>query len=130
MLLHIGRRALGSVVQLGQSIVSGRVFAITDGQLRAVHRKLSADEPPYRDVVPYHSFKRQDGKPLVAGEVTEVSFDLLPTSYLFKPGHSIRVALAGADKDHFVALPGDAPTVQVYRDRVHPSRINLPVILR
>jgi uncharacterized protein len=108
----------------------GRVFAVTDGQLRAIHRELSAEEPPYRDVVPYHSFKRQDGMPLVPGEVTELTFDLLPTSYLFTPGHSIRVALAGADTDHFIPLPADPPTLQIYRDRVHASRIDLPMIPR
>ncbi len=38
-----------------------------------------------------------------------LTFDLLPTSYLFKRGHSIRLAVAGADADHFAPLPGDLP---------------------
>jgi uncharacterized protein len=101
-----------------------------DGHLRAIHLKLSAEEPPYRDVVPYRSFKRRDGLPLVPGEVTEVTFDLLPTSYLFRPGHSIRVALAGADTDHFILLPADPPTLRICRDRVRASRIDLPTIPR
>ena len=108
----------------------GRVLAITDGQLRAIHRKLSDKEPPYRDVSPYHSFERADAMPLVPGEIAELVFDLLPTSYLFRRGHSIRVAVAGADADHFAPLTGDPPTVQVYRGGAHPSHIDLPVIPR
>jgi predicted acyl esterase len=77
---------------------------------------------------PYHSFKRKDSMPLVPGEVAQLTFELLPTSYLFKRGHSIRLALAGADKDHFVVLPGPAPNWRVYRDSAHASCISLPVI--
>ncbi|HNP31326.1 MAG TPA: CocE/NonD family hydrolase C-terminal non-catalytic domain-containing protein, partial [Nitrospirales bacterium] len=35
---------------------------------------------------------------------------LLPTSYQFKKGHRIRIALTGADKDHFQNLDGPAHT--------------------
>jgi len=106
----------------------GRVFAVTEGQLRAVHRKLSA-AAPYPDVVPYHSFKRADALPLIPGAVVELVFDLLPTSYLFRRGHSVRLALAGADRDHFATFPG-TPTLQVYRSRQHASHIELPVMPR
>ncbi len=108
----------------------GRVFAVTEGELRAIHRRLSAAPPPYRDVVPYHSFKREDGMPLVPGQITELVFDLLPTSYLFRQGHSIRVAIAGADRDHFSPPPGDPAQVQFLRGGAHASRIDLPVIPR
>ncbi|WP_415752552.1 CocE/NonD family hydrolase [Mycobacterium tuberculosis] len=66
--------------------------------------------------------------PLVPGEIARLTFDLLPTSYLFQPGHRIRIAIAGADASHFAILPGCAPTVRVYRSRMHASRIDLPVI--
>ena len=106
----------------------GRALAITDGQLRAIHRKLSDGTPPYRDVVPYRSFTSADAAPLVPGEIAELVFDLLPTSYLFRRGHSIRVALAGADVDHFAPLPDDPPILDVYRDAAHPSHIDLPIV--
>ncbi|MFC2165689.1 CocE/NonD family hydrolase, partial [Acidobacteriota bacterium] len=80
---------------------NGKVTYVTEGELRALHRKISEDPQPYSNIVPYHSFKRKDGKPLIPGNVTKLVFDLLPTSYLFKKGHSIRIALASADKDHF-----------------------------
>ena len=72
---------------------------------------------------------RKDGMPLVPGEVAELVFDLLPTSYLFKKGHSIRVAIAGADKDHFPLMKEEpAPTLKFFRTSDYPSVIELPVI--
>ncbi len=106
----------------------GRVLAITDGQLRAIHRKLTGSPAPYRDVVPYRSFARADAMPLEPGEIAKLVFDLLPTSYLYRQGHSLRIALAGADVDHFAPLFGDPPVVQVYRGGAHASRIDLPLI--
>ena len=68
------------------------------------------------------------GRPLSIGEIAELTFDLLPTSYLFRKGHIVRMALAGADKDHFAPLPGDPPRVQFHRTRTHPSCIELPLM--
>jgi hypothetical protein len=107
-----------------------RAAYVTEGQLRAIHRRLSDAPPPYRQAVAYRTFKRSDAQPLVAGEITELTFDLLPTSYLFQPAHRIRIAIAGADASHFATLPGPPPTIRIYRSRLHASRIDLPVIRR
>jgi putative CocE/NonD family hydrolase len=106
----------------------GRVAYVTEGQLRAIHRRLSEQPRPYHQVVPYRTFKRADAQPLMPGEVAELVFDLLPTSYLFPNGHRIRLAIAGADASHFAILPGGPPTVHVHRSRLHDSRVELPVI--
>ncbi len=107
----------------------GSVTYVTEGGLRALHRRHAQGTPPYRDAVPYRSFARSDGEPLVPGQVAELAIDLLPTSYLFRKGHRIRIALAGADRDHFALVPPDAPpTWQVYRDAVRPSRLTIPYI--
>lgn len=106
----------------------GRVRYVTEGLLRPIHRRLSDGPAPYRDVVPYRSFEREDGRPLRPHVVTELVFDLLPTSYLFKEGHRIRIALAGADRDHFALIPSDPPTITVHRHARYPSRVDLPVI--
>lgn len=108
----------------------GRVGLVTEGQLRAIHRKLSDEKPPYVIFTPYRTFKRKDAMPMVPGEVGEIVFDLLPTSYLFKKGHSIRLALAGADSSHFALPTGDPPTWTVHRTTTHPSRVVLPVVSR
>ena len=109
---------------------SGHVDYVTEGQLRAIHRKLSDEEPPYVTVVPYRTFNRADAMPLVSGEVAKLTFDLLPTSYVFKEGHAVRVAIAGADSDHFAPAPGTSPTIKCHRDSVHPSHIDLPTMPR
>jgi uncharacterized protein len=106
----------------------GHVAHVTEGQLRAINRRLSDAQSPYRQVVPYRTFERRDARPLVADEIAELTFDLLPTSYLFQPGHRIRIAISGADASHFAVLPGGPPILCVHRSRLHASRIDLPVI--
>ncbi len=109
---------------------AGRVGYVTEGQLRALHRKLSDARPPYRLVVPYRTFLRRDARPLVPGQVATLTFDLLPTSVLFRKGHRLRVALAGADKDHFAVWPGDPPTLEVHRGAQYASSLDLPIVPR
>jgi putative CocE/NonD family hydrolase len=107
-----------------------RTNYVTEGMLRAIHRKLSGQPSPDASLTPTRTFMRKDAMPLIPGEVANLTFELLPTSYLFKKGHAIRVALAGADMDHFATRGMWSPTVQVYRDSAHPSSITLPVIPR
>jgi putative CocE/NonD family hydrolase len=106
----------------------GRVSYVTEGLLRAIHRKLSSDPAPYQDVVPYRTFERKDAQPLVPGENAELVFDLLPTSYLFRAGHALRVALAGADAGHFANRHGEPPTLTFHRSASLSSHIDLPVV--
>jgi len=75
----------------------------------------------------FHTFLRADARPLVPGEVAELVFDLLPTSFLFPEGHAIRIAIAGVDAGQFDApLPVSPLIYEVHRDLIHPSRIELP----
>jgi uncharacterized protein len=106
----------------------GTVYYVTEGACRAIHR-ASSDEPPYTlpPGVPYRTFKRADAKPLVIGAPTELTFDLLPVSHLFKRTHAIRVAIAGADKDACDLVPAEAPRIRVLRNRQYPSSIVLPI---
>lgn len=106
----------------------GSVAYITEGMLRAIHRKRSDDKAPHPVVTPYRTFTREDAEPLVPGEIAELVFDLYPTSYVFKEGHAVRVSLAGADKDHFAFVPEEPPTVRTHRSAAYPSRIDLPVM--
>jgi hypothetical protein len=108
---------------------NGRVTYVTEGQLRALHRKVSTDDPPYRLQVPYHSFRQADAMPLVPGEVTELTFGLLPTSVLVKKGHRLRVALAGHDNGTFVRIPAEGtPVLTFERNALHASCIDLPIV--
>jgi putative CocE/NonD family hydrolase len=108
----------------------GSVAYVTEGMLRALHRRYA---PPGDDPLglPRRSFARADAAPLVPGEVAELSFDLLPTSYVFAAGHAVRVAIAGGDADHFARIPAEgSPSWRVQRSRSAPSSIVLPVVAR
>ncbi len=108
---------------------AGEVRYLTEGQLRGIQRKISADPPPYNMLIPYHSFKRKDAMPLVPGEIARLNFGLRPISALIKKGHRIRIAIAGADKDSFARIPKEGtPTITVERNRTYASHIDLPVI--
>jgi putative CocE/NonD family hydrolase len=108
---------------------NGRVTYLTEGELRAIHRKISSEPPPYKMLTPYHSFKRADSQPLTPGQVAELKFGLISTSVLIRQGHRIRVAIAGADKDTFARVPEEGtPVISVLRDKQHLSFIELPVI--
>lgn len=104
---------------------------VTDGCLRPIFHKISDEKPPYWLAGPYRAYRKADAKPLEIGKTIELTFDLFPVSYLYKTGHSIRLAIAGADADNFVQIPkGELPTLQFYRDGDHPACINLPVFPR
>jgi putative CocE/NonD family hydrolase len=110
---------------------NGKITYITDGQFRVIHRKISEEEPSYKLAVPYHSYKRKDAEPLKSGEVAEIKFDLHVTSVLIRKGHSIRIAIAGHDKDTFARYPVEGrPTINIYRSKKNASYIELPVIIK
>lgn len=107
---------------------TGRAWYITEGQLRASHRRLAT--PAWKNLgLPWHRSFQEDLRPLTPGEPTELTFDLQPTSNLFDKGHRIRVRLSGADAGN-AATPvlQPAPTVSIYRDRERASYIDLPLI--
>jgi putative CocE/NonD family hydrolase len=116
------------IVYLEDVAQDGTVYYITEGQLRLIHRKVSpTGESPYCLQVPYHSFKECDSEPITPGEVVEVTFGLNPTSVLVRRGHSLRVAISGADKGTFTRVPEDAtPIFHIYFQEGRLSYIDLP----
>lgn len=109
---------------------NGKVTYVTEGLLRGIHRKLADGFPTYKDVVPQRTYLQADVLPLVPGEVAELKFDLLPTSYLFKKGNSIRIAIAGADRNHFKVMHKSEPNLTIYRSKEYPSNVVLPIVKR
>jgi putative CocE/NonD family hydrolase len=103
------------------------VYYVTEGVFHVLHRKISDERPLYDVPVPHHTFRQRDSQLLVPGEVAEVVFDLQPISYLFKMGHAIRLAIAGADKDNFSLEPSKPPVIDVIRNKHYPSHILLPI---
>jgi predicted acyl esterase len=60
--------------------------------------------------------------------VAELQFSMLPISYLFKKGHRVRIAIAGADAEQFRNMTNDEPQYTIHRSFNYPSRVELPVI--
>jgi len=107
----------------------GRVTYVTEGQLRAISRRVASGDPPYHLYGPYRTFKRADAEELVPGETAELTFDLWATSVLIRQGHRIRVAIAGADDGNFKRYPtdGSEPVITVECSPSYPSHIVLPM---
>ncbi len=80
----------------------GRVSYVTEGMLRAIHRKAANSATlPYDQGPAPHSFRRADGLPVKSGKAMDMQFALFPTAALLRAGHRLRVAIAGADADTF-----------------------------
>src|SRR5205085_2764883 len=91
-------------VYLSEEEPDGTVRYVTEGVLRALHRKLSAGPPNYRASWPYHSCDRCDAAPLVPGRAEQIVITFLPTAWRFGKASRIRLAIAGADAEHFEAV--------------------------
>jgi len=119
---------LDAFVYLEEVGLNGKSTYITEGDLRASHRKLS--KAPYNNLgLPYHSYYKSDQAPIPASEPVELVFNLLPTSYIFHAGSRIRITITCADADNFETPVLDpAPKVRLLRDMNHPSFVQLPVV--
>lgn len=82
---------------------------VTEGMLRALHRAEGAPPETYKATWPYHACSRADAEPLAPGESARIRIAMLPTSWCFRSGHRIALALAGADKDNYVRIPYGRP---------------------
>ncbi|MES2138184.1 MAG: CocE/NonD family hydrolase [Bacteroidota bacterium] len=117
----------GFFVYLEDVDEKGEVHYITEGMFRAIHRN-SLGKVGYNDIVPQYTYRKNDVAPLKPGEIAKIEFDLLPTSFLFKKGHSIRVAISCGDKDHYKEITPDNTKIHVHRNTIHASKIILPVV--
>ncbi|WP_397474897.1 CocE/NonD family hydrolase [Pusillimonas sp.] len=100
---------------------------VTQGWLRASHR---AEDPTLtQEMLPFHKHGEVDS--LTPGTVYEMRIELLPMSFLVKPGERIRLEISNFD-----SLIADAPMTHWYgqkvgtdtyhHDAVHQSRLILP----
>lgn len=104
-------------VYLEAVLPSGEVRLLTEGCLRLAHRHGGGQ------------FSRGALRPMPAGRFEKVVLPLLPLSIELPAGVALRVALAGADADTFVAPVAGAPaTFTVHLGGEMASHIELPVI--
>jgi len=110
----------------------GRVTYLTEGLLRAIHRKVGDPRTaPYIPLGVYHSLRKVDVQPLTPGEVAEISITLLPISVLIFMGHRIRLAIAGHDAALKTRYPLEGiPELNFQRNSAQASYLQLPVMER
>lgn len=130
---------------------NGEAVLVTEGLLRAGFNNLydnntmikgGEESIEIKPELPWHGYEESQYNENVFAnkEIVQLTVDLLPTSWVFKEGHSIRVSIAGADWPTFEILPelspankpGDPdnvePIITVHRNKDYPSRITLPII--
>jgi putative CocE/NonD family hydrolase len=101
---------------------------LTEGQLRALHRKVWTDSP-FTALGPQHSCLKRDAEPLTPGEPAILTFALQPISALLPRGYRLRVCLAGSNKTRFANVPADgAPPKLDFRRGSDGCHIDLPII--
>ena len=97
-----------------------------EGKLRASLRATA--KAPYNTMgLPWHPFTADSVQPLEPGVPVEAQFEFLPTSYIFKAGHRIRLTLQFADPRATAKLD-PAPEVAVLHGRDNASLIELPIV--
>lgn len=106
----------------------GRVTYLTEGMFRAIHRRPAAVERlPYDQGPAPHSFRREDAQLVSPGEEMTLEFALMPTAALLRPGHRIRIAIAGADSDWFSIYSNGGPERFTVRTGEGGSSVTLPL---
>ena len=114
-------------VYLTEVEADGTVRYVTEGVLRALHRREAEPPANQRWTWPYRDFTRASAEPLVPGRPARLRFALLPTCWAFRAGSRIRLSIAGADADHYVQLPhGRPPLLAVARGGRMASLLELP----
>ena len=114
-------------VYLSEVEADGSVRYVTEGVLRALHRREAEAPANQLWTWPYRDFTRANAEPLTAGQPARLRFALLPTSWAFAAGSRIRLSIAGADADHYVQLPyGRPPVLRIQRGGEMASALTLP----
>jgi uncharacterized protein len=109
----------------------GRVTYITEGELALADRALAPKRmnPTWRKLRTSRTYMRADASPFPLHKPQQVTFDLLPTSVLFRAGDRIRIAIAAADPSSFQLLPTDGKAeYKITHSPTSPSYVELPVV--
>jgi putative CocE/NonD family hydrolase len=115
-------------VYLSEIDADGRSWYITEGALRMLHRASAQCPPAYRTTWPWRTFHRADARRMEPGVPEPLRFALLPISWMLMKGSRLRVAIAGADADHFAQVPhGRPPKLEVTLGGANASFIELPI---
>ncbi len=102
------------------------IYVGVEGKLRA---SLRATAPaPYETMgLPWHPFTQASAQPLQSGVPVQTEFEFLPTAYIFKAGHRIRLTLQFADP-RSTPKADPAPVVTILHRADAASLIELPIV--
>jgi putative CocE/NonD family hydrolase len=107
----------------------GRSSYISDGRLRASHRAVA--NPGFDNLgIAWHRSYAEDLRPLVSGEPVTLEIEMLPTSYLVRGGHRMRLTIVGAHDGFTTPVREPRPVLTVYRTSQRPSVLILPIVTR
>lgn len=106
----------------------GTVRVVTEGRLKASLRATAMPNWKIPGDYPWHRAFAEDVQPLTPGEPVKLSFDMMPSSWLFKAGHRIQITLRGADERERLRDEGLARRITVLADAAHPSVVRVPVV--
>ncbi len=107
----------------------GTEVYVQSGWLRASHRRL--DHAERTPISPVHTDLAADARPLPAGKFTRLRVGLFPFAQPFRAGSRIRITVdapGGARPLWAFDTISDGERVTVATDRVHQSRLVLPVV--
>ncbi len=115
-------------VYLTEVEADGSERYVTEGLLRALHRRERPPPESYCTAWPFRSFTRADAAPLVPGKAERIRIPLLPVAWRFAAGSRIRLSISGADDDHCGQVPhGRPPLLTILRGGGNASRLVLPL---
>lgn len=106
----------------------GTTFVVTEGRLNAAQRQRHT--PPYEFLgLPWMRAHAEDARDLTPGAPTELVFDMLPASYVFRAGHRIQITVTGSDfRERDRPQADTPPTITVLNEGRYRSSVTLPII--
>ncbi|MBR8203383.1 CocE/NonD family hydrolase [Burkholderia vietnamiensis] len=113
-------------VYLSEVDAEGRASYITEGMLRAIHRKTSDAPANYVTAWPFRSYSRADASRVTAGVAEDFTIPLLPVAWTLKKGSKLRLSISGADAGHYVPMPYGRPPVFSVHVGETSSFVDLP----
>ena len=105
----------------------GKVTVVTEGRLKASLRGIASSPWQLPGNYPWHRAFARDAEPLRSNQPAQLTFDLMPTSYVFKAGHRIQLTIRGADPRERLRGEGLAQRITVLAGKEHPGELILPV---
>ncbi len=84
---------------------TGAGWLVSEGELDFRHRSIATAPAWYPRPEAFHTYRRADMAGVEGHRTVDAAIELLPVSHTFRSGHRIRIVVAGADVDHFVAPP-------------------------